>query len=179
MKLLIATTNQNKIKEYRLLFKGSGLRLFNLPKLTRVAETGKTFKANAILKARAYGTKYSCPVLADDSGLEVKALRGFPGIYSNRFANGDFNKARKELLRRLKGQADRRARFVCVIALYLPDKKKIETFTGAVKGRIAAKAKKHFGFGYDPIFIYPGPKMQVSHRGRATEKLIAFLKKSM
>ena len=187
MKLLIATTNPDKFKEYQLLFKGSGLKLFNLPKLPRVVETGKTFKANVILKARAYGVKYSCPVLADDSGLEIKTLRGFPGIYSNRFAKGDFGRARKEILRRLKGASEtrRRARFVCVIALYLPAKP-IITFTGLVSGQIAASELGRHGFGYDSIFYLPrlkktygqmsaSKKAESSHRSRAAKKLLKYL----
>lgn len=175
MPLLIATTNQDKLKEYKELLKGFDLRV---PKtLPSVAETGKTFKQNAILKAKFYGQKAHLPIITDDTGLEIKALQGFPGIYSNRFAGGNFASARKELLRRLEGKADRRARFVCVIALYLPEEKKIKTFTGIVNGRIATKEKKRFGFGYDPIFIYPGPKMQVSHRVLATRKLVAYLVK--
>ena len=172
MSLLLATTNQDKIREYRELLKGVKFTVAkNLPV---VAETGKTFRANAVLKARAYGKKFKLPVLTDDTGLEIKALNNFPGIYSNRFAQGDFALARKKILARLT--TDRRARFVCVLALYLPQSHKIKTFTGIVSGRIADRETASRGFGYDPIFVYPGPKMLVSHRARATAKLKAYLK---
>ena len=147
-------------------------------KLRAVVETGKTFRANAVIKASAYGKKFGVPTVADDTGLEIKALNNFPGIYSNRFAKGNFALARKKILRRLKNK-DRQARFVCVLALYFPDTGKTKTFTGIVTGQISVKEMGQRGFGYDPIFIYPGEKMQVSHRVRAAAKLIAFLEKSM
>lgn len=187
MKVLIATANVHKLKEYRELLRGFA---FKAPKnLPSVSESGKTFKANAVIKARAYGQKFGLMTIADDSGLEIKALNGFPGIRSARFAGGNFAKARKEILKRLAGTADRRARFVCVIAVYLPGNK-IKTFTGTVNGRIANKETGNHGFGYDPIFFVPKigrtfaqmslkQKNFLSHRGRAAEKLIAFLKKSM
>ena len=173
MRLLLATTNQDKIREYRELLKGMRFRV--LKKLPPVAETGKTFQENAIIKARAYGGKYKLPTLCDDTGLEIKALNNFPGIFSNRFANGDFARARKEILARLT--TDRRARFVCVLALYLPATGKVKTFTGTVSGKIGLMEKKGYGFGYDPIFIYPGPKNQVSHRARAVKKFLVYNQK--
>lgn len=177
MRLLLATTNKDKIREYRELLKGIKFQVAK--KLPGVAETGKTYRANAVIKAKAYGEKFKLPTLCDDTGLEIKALNNFPGIYSNRFAKGDFNKARKELLKRLAGVETRTARFVCVLALYLSVTGKVKTFTGTVSGKIGLREKRGYGFGYDPIFIYPGPKMQVSHRVRAVKKLIAFLGKSM
>lgn len=171
MRLLLATTNKDKVREYRELLKG--FELIVPRKLPAVAETGKTYQANAVIKARAYGKKFNRPLLTDDTGLEIKALKGLPGIYSNRFANGDFNKARKEILRRLAGSKNRSARFVCVIALYLPGKP-IKTFTGIVNGRIAPHSLGAVGFGYDPIFIYPGPKMKVSHRAKAVRKFLVY-----
>lgn len=171
MKLLIATTNKDKIREYRELLKG--IKFIVARKLPPVAETGKTYQENAIIKAKAYGEKFKLPTLCDDTGLEIKALNNFPGIYSNRFAKGDFGRARKEILKKLKLKTDRRARFICAIALYLPGKP-IKTFTGIVKGKIAVKERKHFGFGYDPIFIYPGPKMRVGHRAKAVKKFLVY-----
>lgn len=183
LKLLLATTNQNKIKEYRQLLKGLGLKILTLPpKLDfEVEETGQTFRDNAILKARAYGEKLGLPTLTDDTGLEIKALNGFPGIFSNRFANGNFSLARKEILTRLIGIENRSARFICAIAIYLPGKK-IKTFTGIADGAIALKERGDCGFGYDSIFIPQGcqstfgqmsdrQKNQLSHRYRALNKL--------
>lgn len=169
MKLLLATTNKDKIREYRELLKGFKLIVPKI--LPAVEETGKTYQENAVIKARAYGKKFNRPLIADDTGLEVKTLNGFPGIYSNRFANGNFNRARKEILKRVT--TDRGARFVCVIAFYRPGRP-VKTFTGAVKGKIAVKERKHFGFGYDPIFIYPGPKMRVGHRVKAAKKFLVY-----
>jgi len=102
MKFLLATTNRDKIREYRVLFKASGLKLVTFPKQLKqlnVFETGKTYKANAVIKAKAYGRKFKLPTLADDTGLEIKALNNRPGIYSNRFAGGNFPKARKRILK--------------------------------------------------------------------------------
>lgn len=172
MRLLLATTNKDKIREYRELLKG--LELIVPENLPAVAETGKSYRNNAVIKARAYGKVFRRPLITDDTGLAVKALNGFPGIYSNRFAGGDFPRARKEILKRVT--TDRRAKFTCVIAFYRPGKP-VKTFTGSVSGRIALKEKRGFGFGYDPIFIYPGPKMILGHRAQATSKLIAYLVK--
>ncbi|EFK96751.1 Nucleoside-triphosphatase [sediment metagenome] len=177
MRILLATTNKDKLREYRELLKG--IKFTVAKKLPAVAETGKTYRENAMIKAKAYGEKFNALTVVDDTGLEVRALNNTPGIYSNRFAGGNFVKARKEILKQLKNKSDRRARFVCVLALYFPDSHKIKTFTGTVSGKIAREENLRFSFGYDPIFLYPGPKMQVGHRFRATKKLIAFLKKSM
>ena len=184
MKLLIASSNPAKLREYRLLLKGFELK----PCGVEIAENGKTFKQNAILKVRACAKASGLPAIADDSGLEIKALNGFPGIRSARFAKGDFKQAMVRILAKLKDQ--RRARFVCVIALYLPQSGKVKTFTGTVAGLIAPRPRGRGGFGYDPIFYLPRlkktfgqmsarEKAQSSHRSRAAKKLIAFLKKSM
>lgn len=174
MRLLIATTNRDKIREYRELLKGIKFQVAK--KLPIVAETGKTFRENAVIKAKTYGEKFKLPTLCDDTGLEIKALNNFPGIYSNRFAKGDFGRARKEILKKLKLKIDRRARFTCVIALSRPGQP-IKTFTGRVTGKIAQTETSGYGFGYDPIFIYPGPKMQVSHRARAVKKFLVYNQK--
>ena len=175
MCLLLATTNQDKIREYRELLKG--IKFSVARKLPVVAETGKTYQENAVIKAKAYGEKFKLPTLCDDTGLEVRALNNAPGIFSNRFAKGNFAKARQEILRKLKGKTDRRARFVCVLALYQPETGKVKTFTGMVNGRIASTETGRNGFGYDPIFIYPGPKNQVSHRARAVKKFLVYNQK--
>ncbi len=187
MNLLVATTNADKLREYRQLLKGSGFRIYQLPqklKSLRVEENGRTFIENAVIKAKAYGQKSGMLTLCDDTGLEIKALNGFPGLNSHRFASDGFPKARKELLRRLKDVPEkrRRARFVCVIALYLPATGKIKTFTGVVNGKIALKETGGSGFGYDPIFFLPSEgktfaqmplskKNALSHRGRAVAGL--------
>jgi XTP/dITP diphosphohydrolase len=190
MKLLLATTNKDKLREYRQLLKGSDFRIYQLPQKLKgldVKENGKTFVANAVIKARVYGEKSGTLTLCDDTGLEIKALGGFPGLKSHRFAAEGFPRARKELLRRLKGTPPekRQARFVCVIALYLPESGKIITFTGVVNGFITGKESGGRGFGYDPIFFVPEAgktfaqmsleqKNSLSHRGRAAAKLKAW-----
>ena len=187
MKLLIATTNPDKLKEYRRLLRP--WRLIMVQPGPVPQETGSTFKQNAIIKAKFYGQKYNLPILADDSGLEIKALNGFPGVRSARYAKGNFETARQVLLKRLAGMPRRTARFVCVIALYRPAKP-IATFTGVVSGQIAVRELGQRGFCYDPIFYLPRlkktfgqltrkEKALYSHRGRAAKKLIAFFKKSM
>src|SRR3989344_6412615 len=187
MPLLIASSNLNKVKEYRQLLWPWRLEMVFHGSVPQ--ETGATFKQNAIIKARFYGQKYNLPVLAEYSGLESKALRGFPGVRSARFAKGNFETARQVLLKRLAGMPRRTARFVCVIALYRPAKP-ITTFTGVVSGQIAVRELGQRGFGYDPIFYLPRlkktfgqltrkEKALYSHRGRAAKKLIAFFKKSM
>ncbi|MBU2051950.1 RdgB/HAM1 family non-canonical purine NTP pyrophosphatase [Patescibacteria group bacterium] len=185
MQLLIATSNPNKLKEYRQLLRP--WRLITAPAGLSPRETGTSFKQNAIIKAKYYGQKSGMMTLCDDTGLEIKALNNFPGIYSNRFAKGDFAAARKKILSRVK--ADRRASFVCVLALYFPDTKKVKTFTGTVSGVIAPRSRGRWGFGYDPIFYLPRlkktfgelslkEKSLYSHRSLAAKKLIAFLKNS-
>jgi len=144
---------------------------------------GASFEENAVLKARYYGARSPGLVFADDSGLEVRALGGEPGIRSARFAgekasDQDNNRL---LLARLAGCKDRSARFVCVIALAEGDRV-LGTFEGAVEGVIAAAPEGEGGFGYDPLFYYPGlertfgqltweEKLRVSHRGRALARM--------
>jgi XTP/dITP diphosphohydrolase len=188
MRLLLATTNRDKVREYRQLLKGFNLKA--VKHLPPVAENGRTFSDNAILKAKAYGSQFGELTFCDDTGLEIKALGGFPGLNSHRFAAEGFPKARKELLKRLKNipESERQARFICVIALYLPGSGKVRTFTGIVSGRIALKETGSRGFGYDPIFLVPRvnktfsqmgmrQKNLISHRGLATRKLKAYLVK--
>ena len=186
MPLLIATRNPNKVKEYRRLLRP--WRLIMVQPGPVPQETGSTFKQNAIIKAKFYGQKYNLPILADDSGLEIKALNGFPGVRSARYAKGNFPQAMNKILAKLKDK--RRARFACVIALYLPKAGKVKTFAGTVSGLIAPRPRGRGGFGYDPIFYLPRlkktfgqltrkEKALYSHRGRAAKKLIAFFKKSM
>jgi XTP/dITP diphosphohydrolase len=146
-------------------------------------ETGATFEANAILKAEYYGQRAPGLLFADDSGLEVDALGGAPGVYSARFAGpGATDEANNQLLlERMRGVRDRSARFVCVIAL-VNGGRLMETFRGAVEGQILEEPRGPHGFGYDPLFYYPpfgcsfgeaAPerKLTVSHRGGALRAL--------
>ena len=186
MRLLVVTRNAGKKREYERLLEGLGLELVTLEDLgidLEVAETGDTFAANALLKAAAYAEVSGLPTLADDSGLEVDALGGAPGVRSARYA-AEAGAATDEdryrvLLERLRDvpEAERTARFRCVIAVAWPDGA-VDTAEGAVEGRIAASPRGQHGFGYDPVFYMPeygrtmaelGPevKNRISHRARA------------
>jgi len=193
MDIVLATRNKKKVEEISRIFMGYDIRFLTIdafPGCPEVEEDGKTFRANALKKALHVARFTSCPAIADDSGLEVEALGGAPGVFSARYAGEDAddqNNVRK-LLRELKdieGQ-DRRARFVCCIVFALPDGRR-KTFTGYANGEIAKKPKGFNGFGYDPIF-YPaggsrtfaemtdGEKDEMSHRGKALKKLYIYLK---
>ena len=151
-------------------------------------ETGATFEENAALKAEYYGGFTDGYLFADDSGLEVDALGGAPGVHSARYAGPEATDADNNslLLHRLAGVADRTARFVCTIAL-VKDGKLVRTFRGAVEGRILEAPRGSGGFGYDPLFYYEafgctfgeapiGDKMLVSHRAQALEKMFTFFR---
>lgn len=184
MKLLIATTNPGKITEYRDLLADTPLQVVSLRDVGidwDVAETGSTFAENALLKARAYAQAGGLPTLADDSGLCVDALGGAPGLYSARYASGAQARIEKLLdeMRDIPPE-QRGAKFVCVIALVLPDGA-AWTFEGECVGRIAQHASGANGFGYDPIFFMPEHgqtmadlpedfKNTISHRARAAAK---------
>ena len=187
-KLLIATTNRGKLKEYRAMLDGLPFELLSLQDAgitLDVEETGETFEENAILKAKTYAALAGLLTLADDSGLEVDALGGEPGVRSARYAGeGATSRQRNELLLRnlaAKDGAGRGARFRCVIAVASPDGGWVRTVEGACEGTIAYEMKGETGFGYDPLFIVPEygahmaeltmeQKNRVSHRGRAIER---------
>jgi len=188
--LYCATSNAGKLREFRSAA-GTAWRIEPLPDLSRIPapeETGVTFEENAILKARYYAGYAGCaPMFAEDSGIEVDALGGAPGVYSARFAGSEASDPANNhlLLERLKGAVDRRARYVAVIALVLPGQE-VRGFRGTVEGEIACEPRGTGGFGYDPLFFYPPfggtfaevppeQKLTVSHRGRAVEKMLAFL----
>ncbi len=189
--LLLSTRNQHKIKEFSEIlgeaFPVCGLGV--IPGFGEVEESGDSFEANAALKAQAASVLYDGAVIADDSGLEVDALDGAPGVYSARFAgegakDGDNNRL---LLEKLAGipEGERTARFRCVIALAVRGKD-VAFFDGSIEGKIAFSPAGKGGFGYDPLFVpagytqsfaelAAGVKNQMSHRGRAAEKLRAWL----
>lgn len=157
------------------------LSLASHPDAPDVEETGETFKENAILKATEYARFTGELTLADDSGLEVDALEGAPGVYSSRFAPTDAERNAK-LLKLMENVPDdrRTARFRCVIAIVEPNGR-IETTEGTVEGVIAHEPKGEHGFGYDPVFYVPelgktmaeltsAEKNAISHRGKALEK---------
>jgi len=182
-----ATSNPGKLREFQLAAPDFDVRA--LPKsVPPPDEHGDTFEANAIQKAVAYGRHVAGYLFADDSGLEVDALNGAPGVHSARYA-GDFatdaaNNAL--LLERLRGVENRTARFVCVIAL-VHDGKLVKTFRGAVEGQILDEERGAGGFGYDPLFYHQPfgstfgeaaieQKMQASHRGQALAAMFTYLR---
>ncbi|HEV8606196.1 MAG TPA: RdgB/HAM1 family non-canonical purine NTP pyrophosphatase [Tepidisphaeraceae bacterium] len=192
MKILIATTNPGKIREFRDMLGGEKFQWDDLshhPGFQPVEETGETFLQNACLKAMAYAKQFNTHTLADDSGLEVDALGGSPGVHSARWA--EFNKAGKGdadnndlLIHQLDKVPDekRTARFVCVLALASPDGQIVLTSRDTVEGRILREERGENGFGYDPLFLIdtlgkttaelePTEKHQISHRGKALRRL--------
>jgi XTP/dITP diphosphohydrolase len=184
--LLIATTNQNKLREYAAIFAALPLELRSLSDVgitTDVEETGATFAENAQLKAEFYASQSGLATLADDSGLEVMALGGEPGVRSHRFAGPNASDADRNvlLLQKLDGVPfhARLARFVCAIAIARPDVA-TEQVEGVLPGVIELAARGTNGFGYDPLFyvldenatlaeLPPERKNRISHRALAAQ----------
>ena len=191
-KLLLATTNKGKLKEFRSLLSGIPYEILTPAACginAEVKEDGETYEQNALLKATSMAALSCLLTLADDSGLEVEALGGGPGIKSARYAGENKTDADRIafLLAKLKAAPDNRrnAQFRCVIALAAPAGK-VELFSGACQGLIADKPRGTNGHGYDPIFYIPelkktmaeltmAEKNQFSHRARAAEKAKTFL----
>jgi XTP/dITP diphosphohydrolase len=195
--LVMATRNTGKVREMAEILRDLGVRLLSLadfPELPDIPEEGATFAANAAAKAREVARRTGLPALADDSGLEVEALGGRPGVYSARYAQDrtggrtptDEDNWRKLLdeLRRVPWER-RQARFICEIALAWPDGRLLTTH-GEVQGFIALEPKGTKGFGYDPVFWLPDyeatvaevgleVKNTISHRALALKKLPALL----
>ncbi|MCP5537979.1 MAG: RdgB/HAM1 family non-canonical purine NTP pyrophosphatase [Akkermansiaceae bacterium] len=188
-KLLVATGNSHKTGEIRAML-GDGYQVSDLkshPGLPAVEETGTTFLENATLKAVQISAQVPGLVLSDDSGLEVDALGGDPGVYSSRYAGEDGNDSANNarLLRELDDKGDRTARFRCVMVL-AENGKVLAHFEGSVEGRIIDALRGQGGFGYDPLFVPDGYdqtfaelgediKNGLSHRARAMEKVVAWL----
>jgi len=191
MKLLVATTNQGKLSEIAAFLTPLRVDLLSLNDLSNppaVVEDGKTYEANALKKAHTLAGFSGLATLADDSGLEVDALDGAPGVHSARYSGPDADDARNnaKLLAELAGvpEARRTARFVCVLALIVPGLSSAERlFRAECKGCIAFAPRGTRGFGYDPLFFYPPlgqtfgelereSKSRVSHRARALQQLV-------
>lgn len=186
--IIIATNNKGKAKEFKSLFAEYGYKiktLHDFPEIRDVEETGNTFYANALQKATFISQALDTTVLADDSGLEVDALDGAPGIYSARFAgeHGNDQKNNEKLLEELKNtpEEERTANFHCSLVLVRPDKEPLHV-VGTVDGLILQEPKGDNGFGYDPLFFVPeldksmaeltsDQKNAISHRAQAIIKL--------
>ena len=189
MKIVFATNNKNKILEVQQLLPESIeiLSLESIGCFEEIPETGDTIEENAVIKANYITHKYGVDCFADDTGLEVAALDGEPGVYSARYAGEqrDPEDNMNKLLNNLENSTNREAQFKTVIALNLNGKQHL--FTGIATGEITLEKSGNQGFGYDPIFKPAGynltfaqlslqEKGKISHRAKATEQLIAFLK---
>ena len=188
MKLVFATNNKHKLEEMRAIL-GDKVELLSLAEIDcfdDIPETADTLEGNALIKARHIYGKYSMPCFADDTGLEVEALDGAPGVYSARYA-GESNDAEanmNKLLHNLTGKSNRNAQFRTVIALIIEGEERL--FEGIVRGTIAEERQGEAGFGYDPIFVPEGcdesfaqmaaaEKNSMSHRSRAAAALNEYL----
>lgn len=189
MKIIFATGNQNKVNEVRSILPES-IEVVSLKEIgftQEIEETGTTLIENALLKARTIFEKYKLPVLAEDTGLEVDALNGAPGVYSARYAGRDCNNENNMqlLLSKLKDKSNRKAQFK-TIAAYIDAQGKEHLFEGIIKGEIALQKIGKDGFGYDPIFVPNAytksfaqmskeEKSEISHRAIAIQKFVAFV----
>ena len=201
MKIVFATNNQHKLDEIRNIL-GKDFEIVSLNEIgchEDIPETGKTLEENAWQKANYIFNKYELSCFADDTGLEVDALNGAPGVFSARYAGGEGHDSEanmQKLIRELAEKNNRKARFRTVIALILKDKsrgtgdERRETFEGIVEGHIAHEKSGAEGFGYDPIFVPDGYnqsfaelgidiKNQISHRARAVKKLAEYFNSSI
>lgn len=189
--LIVASTNQGKLKEIRAMLKDINIEVLSMKDVLNeeieIEETGTTFKENALIKASTIAKIVNKPVLADDSGLEVDALDKQPGVYSARFLGHDtsYDIKNQYIIDAVKDK-DKTARFVCAMALVIPGQEPIiieETMEGLINDKIEGEN----GFGYDPIFYFPLCKMtsammsmeeknKHSHRAKALKKLYAILK---
>jgi XTP/dITP diphosphohydrolase len=175
--LVVSTSNPGKLTEMQAYLADTGWSLSLKPPELDIEETGDTFAANASLKAQQTALATGKWSIADDSGLEVLALNGAPGIYSARYANTDADRIAR-ILTEMVDKPDRQARFVCAVAIARPDGQIADQFEGVCEGEILLAPTGSGGFGYDPIFYVPtvgmsfaempaATKKQVSHRGKA------------
>ena len=192
-RLLVATGSAHKLIELQRLFGDLPIDLVTLRDVgitDEAPEDGATFEENALQKARWYAEASSEWTLADDSGLEVAALNGAPGVYTRRYAGPDATDQQnyEKLLTETAGVADRSARFVCTMALIDPVNGSARTFRGECPGTLTTAPRGEFGFGYDPIFEVggqtmaeraPAEKDALSHRGRAAALVAAALRSEL
>lgn len=195
-KILIGTTNEGKVNDFKQLLENEQIQVLSLRDLDNaidVEETGTTFAENAILKAETLSRYYNQIVIADDSGLEIEALNGKPGVYSARYAGE--HKSDEDNINKVLSEMEgipfhnRKAAFVCVLALAVPGQE-TKIFEGKCEGYITEKPKGNNGFGYDPIFYVPEKektmaelsleeKNELSHRKRAIDKLKEYWEQEM
>ncbi|MFP8487563.1 RdgB/HAM1 family non-canonical purine NTP pyrophosphatase [Gracilimonas sp. Q87] len=189
-KLVIASRNKHKIVEMQQMLSPLGIEVLStqdFPDLEEVVEDRPTLKGNALKKARYVSAETGLPALSDDTGLEVEALNGDPGVYSARYAgpSATYEDNILKLMDKLEGKEDRNARFRTIVALV--DKEREFTFEGICTGKIIGEQRGSEGFGYDPVFLPEGyektfaeldglTKNKISHRGKAVENFVKFLK---
>lgn len=190
-KLVIATNNAHKLQEIAAIL-GDEIELLSLKDICcfdEIPETAETLEGNALMKARYIRDRFGMDCFADDTGLEVEALHGAPGVYSARYAGGEGHDSEanmQKLLKELQGETNRAARFRTVIALLMDGEEHL--FEGIVNGSIIEEKRGAAGFGYDPLFVPTGydatfaelgeeVKNQISHRARAVQQLVDFLRK--
>jgi XTP/dITP diphosphohydrolase len=190
-KLVIASQNPHKIEELEQILRPLGIEVLstkNYPELEEVVEDQPTLQGNALKKARYVAGQTGLPALSDDTGLEVDALNGEPGVYSARYAGkqASYQDNVNKLLNELDGIADRKAQFRTVVALVHSGLEHV--FEGICEGEILTEEKGDKGFGYDPVFkpkgfdktfaeLDAGIKNEISHRGKAVQKVVSFLKR--
>jgi XTP/dITP diphosphohydrolase len=188
--IIIATSNPNKLRELQAIVKPYTLTLISLTDIQlklNIKETGTTFLENALIKAREVAKRVNKTVIADDSGLQIEALKGFPGVHSSRFMEGHpYDVKNAEILNMMKIHKNRKAQFSCAMVILYPDKE-TRFFIGATSGKISLDiSSDQHGFGYDPIFYSDelkksfaeatvDEKNRISHRGRAMNKIIQCL----
>jgi XTP/dITP diphosphohydrolase len=188
--IILATNNQDKIKEFKDFFKDYTVTFLTLEDIKlklAVKETGRTFLENAMLKAKTVMKHVNKTVVADDSGLQIDALKGFPGVYSSRWLQEkSYPEKNQEILRLMQEHRNRKAQFSCAVVILYPHQE-MRFFVGTTIGKISRTISEgNHGFGYDPIFFSDelnkpfaeatlAEKNQVSHRGRAAAKLLQCL----
>lgn len=189
--ILLATKNNSKIKEFKDILKPFNIKIITLNDLNEnfeVIENGNSFEENAIIKAKYIAKETSMLTIADDSGIEIEVLDGFPGIYSARFAGEktSYDFKNKLILSMMRNKDNRKARFVCAMAIALPSGE-VEVVKEYIEGEINTSIKGENGFGYDPIFylkeydstfaqISANIKNKISHRYKASQAVINILK---
>ena len=188
MKAILASNNKNKIKEIKVLFENTDIEIVSLKEVgfnEEIEENGNTFSENALIKAKTIYDIYQIPVISDDSGLEVEALNGEPGVYSARWSGQGDEANNDKLLEVMKGVSNRKANYTCVICYYNGESE-IKFFEGKCYGKIGFERYGKGGFGYDPLFILEGKKdtfatisleekNKMSHRSIAIRKLADYL----
>ena len=192
-KIVVASTNEGKIREFRQMLEPEGYvveTLADYPDLGEIEENGKTFAENAVIKASALTDRYGIMAISDDSGLEIDAFGGKPGVMSARWLGHDTPYEEKDriILEKMKGVTDRGCRYVCAVAITRPDEEPV-VFVETCECVIAEEPKGSGGFGYDPIIFYEPygktmaemtkeEKNGISHRGKAIKKLEKWLEEN-